>query len=34
MICAGHYATETFGVSALAKAVKRLFKLEVVDLTK
>lgn len=34
MICAGHYATETFGVSALAKAVKRLFKLEIVDLTK
>lgn len=34
MICAGHYATETFGVSSLAKAVKRLFKLEVVDLTK
>ncbi len=33
MICAGHYATETFGVSALAKAVKRLFKLEIVDLT-
>ena len=28
MICAGHYATETFGVKALALAVRRAFKVE------
>ena len=28
MVCAGHYATETFGVKALARAVKRRLGLE------
>lgn len=32
MICAGHYQTETFGVKALAKAMKRLLKIETVFL--
>ena len=32
MICAGHYQTETFGVKALAKAVKRVLKVETVFL--
>lgn len=34
MICAGHYQTETFGVRAVARAVKRQLRLKVVDLTK
>ncbi len=33
MISAGHYETEVFGVRALAKAMKRMLKLKVVDLT-
>ena len=33
MICAGHYETEVFGVSALAKAMKKALKLRTVDLT-
>ncbi len=32
MICAGHYQTETFGVKALAKAMKRLLKVDTVFL--
>ena len=28
MICAGHYATETFGVKALAKAMKRALRVD------
>ncbi len=32
MICAGHYQTETFGVKALAKAMKRALKVETVFL--
>ena len=32
MICAGHYQTETFGVKALAKAMKRSLKIETVFL--
>ena len=27
MICAGHYATETFGVKALARAVRGKFRI-------
>ena len=30
MICAGHYATETFGVKALAKAMKKALRVETV----
>ena len=30
MICAGHYATETFGVKALAKAMKRALRVDTV----
>ena len=30
MICAGHYATETFGVRALAKAMKKALRVETV----
>ena len=30
MICAGHYQTETFGVKALAKAMKKTLKLKTV----
>ena len=33
MICAGHYATEVFGVRALAQAMKRALKVKTVDLT-
>ena len=33
MISAGHYETEVLGVRALAKAMKRMLKLKVVDLT-
>ena len=32
MICAGHYQTETFGVKALAKAMKRALKVDTVFL--
>ena len=32
MVCAGHYATETFGVSALAKAMARELDVETVTL--
>ena len=32
MICAGHYQTETFGVKALAAAVKKALKIETVFL--
>ncbi|MGN0853504.1 MAG: Nif3-like dinuclear metal center hexameric protein [Kiritimatiellia bacterium] len=32
MICAGHYQTETFGVKALARAMKRKLKLDTVFL--
>ena len=32
MVCAGHYATETFGVKALARAVKRRLGLDTVFL--
>ena len=32
MICAGHYQTETFGVQALAKAMKKALKVETVFL--
>ena len=28
MICAGHYQTETFGVQALARAMKKVLKVE------
>ena len=28
MICAGHYETETFGVKALAKAMKKALKVQ------
>ena len=30
MICAGHYATETFGVKALAKAMKKALRVDTV----
>ena len=30
MVCAGHYATETFGVKALAKAMKRALRVDTV----
>ena len=30
MICAGHYATETFGVKALAKAIKKSLRVDTV----
>ena len=33
MICAGHYATEVFGVRALSKALKKALKIRTVDLT-
>ena len=33
MICAGHYATEVFGVRALSKAMKKALKVKTVDLT-
>ena len=33
MICAGHYTTETFGVRAVAAAVRRALKLKTADLT-
>ncbi|MBR2837764.1 MAG: Nif3-like dinuclear metal center hexameric protein [Kiritimatiellae bacterium] len=33
MVCAGHYATEVFGVRAVAAAMRRALKLEVHDLT-
>ncbi len=33
MACCGHYATEVFGVKALAGAMRRSLKLDVVDLT-
>ena len=32
MICAGHYQTETFGVKALAAAMKKALKVETVFL--
>ena len=32
MVCAGHYATETFGVKALARAVKEKLKVDTVFL--
>ena len=32
MICAGHYQTETFGVKALERAIKKAFKVETVFL--
>jgi len=32
MVCAGHYATETFGVSAVAKAMKSALKVKTIDL--
>ena len=32
MVCAGHYATETFGVKALARALKAKLKIETVFL--
>lgn len=34
MLCAGHYETETFGVRAVAAAMKKSLKLKTVDLTK
>ncbi len=34
MICAGHYQTETFGVKALAKAMKRALKVETVFISR
>ena len=33
MVCAGHYATEVFGVRAVAAAMRRALKLKVEDLT-
>lgn len=33
MVCAGHYATEVFGVRAVAAAMRRALKLTVCDLT-
>lgn len=33
MICAGHYETETFGVTALAKAISANLKLKTINLT-
>ena len=33
MIAAGHYATETFGVRAVASAMKRSLKVKTIDLT-
>ena len=33
MLCLGHYATEVFGVRALAKAMRRSLKVKTVDLT-
>ena len=33
MICAGHYATEVFGVRAVSKAMRRALKVRAVDLT-
>ena len=33
MLCLGHYATEVFGVRALARAMRRALKVKVVDLT-
>ena len=34
MICAGHYQTETFGVKALAKAMKRVLKVDTVFISR
>lgn len=33
LVCAGHYATETFGVRALGKGLARALKVKTVDLT-
>ena len=33
MICAGHYETEVFGVRAVAAALRRALKVDVIDLT-
>ena len=33
MVCAGHYATEVFGVRAVSKAMKTALKLKTLDLS-
>ena len=33
MVCCGHYATEVFGVRAVAAAMVRALQVEAVDLT-
>lgn len=33
MVCLGHYDTEVYGVRAVARAMRRVLKLQVVDLT-